>query len=143
MIQWSPQSEISAFRDSGIGLVPLLEHPWNQWKFFLKTIQYMAAGLAVVAQRIGSNAEVIQDGVNGFLVDTPEEWSERLSQLVEDAALRRRVGEAARATAVERYSTQRQRRDIPLIFQEALDTARTHSLVSEPEALATDTPVRR
>jgi glycosyltransferase involved in cell wall biosynthesis len=78
----------------------------------------MGVGLPVVARRIGSNSEVIQDGVNGFLVETEEEWFDRLKLLIEDAELRKKMGVAARKTAVENYSIDSQMRRVAEIFGE-------------------------
>jgi glycosyltransferase involved in cell wall biosynthesis len=50
------------------------------------------------------NAEIIEDGVNGFLAGTPEEWREKLGLLIADSALRERMGRAARETVQQRYS---------------------------------------
>ena len=102
--RWSAASEVADLQECDVGLVPTRDHPWNRWKFFFKVVQYMAAGLPVVAQRTGSNAEVIEDGRNGFLVETSREWYDRLSRLARDPELRQQMGTAARQTAVERFS---------------------------------------
>jgi len=104
--QWSESTEVADLQDCDIGIVPLTDLAWNRWKFFFKTIQYMAVGLPVVARRLGSNVEIVEDGVNGFLVETQDEWYERLLTLVDDPGLRRRMGEAARDTVVERFSAE-------------------------------------
>ncbi len=118
--QWTARTEVAELQECDIGLVPLLDHPWNDWKFFLKTIQYMAVGLPVVARRMGSNKEVIQDGINGFLVDTHQEWYDRLRLLTEDGALRRRMGAAARATVEARYSAREQMGLVQTFFERAV-----------------------
>jgi glycosyltransferase involved in cell wall biosynthesis len=64
----------------------------------------MAAGKPVIASPVGANAQVVQHGVNGFLADTPTEWADALRRL-EDPDLRRRMGEEARKTVEEQYST--------------------------------------
>lgn len=117
--QWTADTEVTDIQDCDIGLVPLNDAPWNPWKFYLKTVQYMAAGLPVVARRMGSNPEMIQDGVNGFVVETQDEWYERLKLLLEDAALRRRMGEAARETAVRHYSVEAQMDRVAKVFEDA------------------------
>ena len=122
--EWSQDAEVALLGECHVGLVPVNDLPWNSWKFFFKTIQYMALGLPVVARRIGSNAEVIDDGVNGYLVETDEEWLDRLLLLASDADLRRRLGDAARATVVERYSVQSQMPRVVSVFEKALSHGR-------------------
>jgi glycosyltransferase involved in cell wall biosynthesis len=118
--QWTPETEAVDLTECDIGVLPVLDKPENEWKFFLKLVQYLMSGLAVVADRAGSNADVIQDGVNGFIVDTPEQWTERLSQLIEDRELRERMGRAARQTALDRYSPAAQMPRVAAIFEEVL-----------------------
>ncbi|HMF55084.1 MAG TPA: glycosyltransferase [Pyrinomonadaceae bacterium] len=125
MRQWSAQTEVASLQDCDVGLVPLPDHPWHRWKFFYKTVQYMATGLPVVARRIGSNSEIIQDGVNGFLVESEDEWYERLLVLANDRELRQRMGEAARSTVVEHYSVQKQMPRLVEIFEQVLERSAT------------------
>lgn len=116
--EWTPEAEVQNLQECDIGIVPLLDLEWNPWKFYLKTVQYMGAGLPVVARRIGSNTQVIQDGKNGFLVETEEEWYQRLKLLIDDADLRREMGVEARRTAVENYSINCQKGRVAKIFDE-------------------------
>jgi len=60
----------------------------------------------VVASAVGVNREIVQDGVNGFLASTPGEWRQKLSALMGDGELRRRMGAAGRRTIQARYSLQ-------------------------------------
>lgn len=76
-------------------------------------LEAMAAKLSVVAADVGGNRDVVENGVSGFLVDWANETAsiELLVRLLDDAALRRRLGEAARrraesfsiATVAQRY----------------------------------------
>jgi len=50
------------------------------------------------------NRDIIQDGVNGFLASTEQEWDDKVGCLLGDADLRRRLGAAGRKTIEERYS---------------------------------------
>ena len=50
------------------------------------------------------NREIIDDGANGFLASTGDEWVDKLGRLLADRDLRRRLGEAGRRTIEERYS---------------------------------------
>jgi len=121
MRQWSAASEVANLQDCGVGLVPVPDVEWNKWKFFLKVVQYMAVGLPVIAQRMGSNSEVIQDGVNGFVVETPDEWHDRMKLLMEDHELRRKMSAAARQTALEKYSIHVQIPRVASIFDDVVE----------------------
>ena len=65
----------------------------------------MACGLPVVCHESGGYARIIEHGRNGFLFDTQQEALEILLRLKEDRALRERVGEEARRTAEELFSS--------------------------------------
>lgn len=101
---WRAESEISDFQEMDIGIMPLPYSEWAQGKCALKGLQYMAFGIPTVMTPIGVNAELIQDGVNGFLAADEEQWVDVLSDLIEDASLRRQVGLAGRKTVEDQYS---------------------------------------
>jgi glycosyltransferase involved in cell wall biosynthesis len=87
-----------------MGIMPLREDVWSQGKCGLKLMQYMASGLPSVVHPVGVTQEMIEDGVNGFLKTTREEWSNTLDRLACDVDLRRTVGKKARQTAQEKYA---------------------------------------
>lgn len=72
----------------------------------LVVLEAMASGTPVIASRIGGLPEVVDDGVTGFLVEPGNvaELRERLSQLLGDRALARRMGQAARERVLERFT---------------------------------------
>jgi glycosyltransferase involved in cell wall biosynthesis len=72
----------------------------------LAVLEAMASGTPVVASRVGGVAEIVDDGVTGFLVmpGHAAELRDRLSLVLNDAALARRLGENARAAVLERYT---------------------------------------
>jgi glycosyltransferase involved in cell wall biosynthesis len=72
----------------------------------LKLFEYMAAGLPVVAPPLGQIEEIIADGRTGLFYRSDDALSmaEVLDRLVADGDLRRRIGRAARKTAVEKHS---------------------------------------
>jgi glycosyltransferase involved in cell wall biosynthesis len=69
--------------------------------FGLSVVEAMASGTPVIAYRRGSMAELIEDGVTGFLVETPEEAVEAIARIgrIDRAACRAAV---ARRFTVER-----------------------------------------
>ncbi len=72
----------------------------------LKVLEYMGAGLAIVASRIGMLAELIEDEVNGLLVppEDPAALARALERLHQDPAMRGRVARAARAAVVKSHT---------------------------------------
>ena len=106
-IPWSLADEVSLFNGCDVGVYPLADDEWSRGKCGFKAIEFMACGVPVVAAAVGVNREIIQDGVNGFLASTEQEWVEKLGRLLSDPDLRRAFGEAGRRTVEERYSLQK------------------------------------
>jgi glycosyltransferase involved in cell wall biosynthesis len=71
-------------------------------------LEAMAAGLPVVATRVGGVPEAVADGETGFLVEPrdAEGLREKLRLLLNDAELRRRMGEAGRARVEREFSVE-------------------------------------
>jgi glycosyltransferase involved in cell wall biosynthesis len=55
---------------------------------------------------VGVNAEIVEHGVNGFLATTETEWTEALQTLLQDPALRTRMGLEGRRKVERDYSLQ-------------------------------------
>jgi len=103
-IAWSLSEEYPRLAALDLGLAPLGDDPWSRGKCGFKAIQYMALAIPPVASRAGVYPEIIQEGVNGFLAGSVEEWEENISRLAGDGILRRRMGEAAREEVRKRFS---------------------------------------
>jgi glycosyltransferase involved in cell wall biosynthesis len=100
----SVEEEANDLMEFDIGIMPLRDDAFAAGKCAFKAIQYMACGIPVVASPVGVNAEVVREGVCGYLASSPSEWYERLSALLRDPDLRERLGEAGRARAEAHYS---------------------------------------
>lgn len=87
-----------------IGILPEPDDEWTRGKGAFKALVYMATAIPVVASRVGVNPEVVVDGETGYCVAGTEAWVDAIARLGTDAALRRRMGEAGRRRAEERYS---------------------------------------
>jgi glycosyltransferase involved in cell wall biosynthesis len=72
----------------------------------LKLFEYMAAGLPIVASRVGQIATIIEDGASGVLCPAGDAGSlaEAFERLSADSRLRTRLGQAARSQAVRKHS---------------------------------------
>jgi glycosyltransferase involved in cell wall biosynthesis len=84
-IPWSAQTEAQNLAECHIGLAPLPEDNWTKGKCGLKVLQYMAAGLPVITSNSGVNREIIQDGVNGYVV-TAENWAETIEKAISNSS---------------------------------------------------------
>ncbi|MBM4286794.1 MAG: glycosyltransferase [Deltaproteobacteria bacterium] len=71
--------------------------------FGLTVSEAMWKGTPVIGGNVGGIRYQIEDGVNGFLVNTVEEAAARIVQLVKDEALQKRLGEAARETVRQKF----------------------------------------
>jgi glycosyltransferase involved in cell wall biosynthesis len=102
--RWSYESEVQDLQTADIGVMPLFDDEWARGKCGLKLLQYMAVGLPALASPVGVNRDIVRHGENGFLAATEEEWHRHLAALCRSSELRRRIGEAARATVHAQYS---------------------------------------
>jgi glycosyltransferase involved in cell wall biosynthesis len=68
--------------------------------------EYLAAGVPVVASRVGVVPEILEDGDTAMLVPAgePEPLARAIARLLEDVPLRRRIGEAGLGLVQTRYS---------------------------------------
>jgi glycosyltransferase involved in cell wall biosynthesis len=73
--------------------------------YSLAALEAMAAGLPVIASRVGGIPEIVEDGVTGYLIEPGDydELKERIELLVGSPGLRRSMGAAGRAAACARF----------------------------------------
>lgn len=66
-------------------------------------LEAMGCGLPVVASDVGGNNELVEEGVNGYLIkgDDIKTLAQRLTRLIDDASLRRRMGQVGREKALK------------------------------------------
>ncbi|MBL7129838.1 MAG: glycosyltransferase family 4 protein [Candidatus Omnitrophica bacterium] len=102
--EWSLKSELEDLQSFDIGIMPMPDNNWTRGKCGFKAILYMSISIPVVCSPVGANTKIIQDGVNGFLANSDEEWLQKLSQLIEDPGLRDELGRLGRKTVEENFS---------------------------------------
>ncbi len=103
-IEWTEENEIKTLQKMDIGLYPLPNEEWVKGKSGLKALQYMALGIPTVATNIGCNPRVIENNVSGFLVNSPEEWIQKITMLANNPELRKTIGLASRERVEKMYS---------------------------------------
>jgi len=88
-------------------------------------LESMAAGVPVVATRVGGNPEVVEDGVTGLLVppQDPEAIARALCLLLKDPKLALRLGQAGRKRVAERFSLEQMVRETETLYLQLIRKA--------------------
>lgn len=112
------QELLDAYRAADVFLLPSLHEP-----FGITILEAWAAGLPVVASRVGGIPGFVQDGWDGLLFD-PDDLagaSERLGRLLQDQRMADRLASTGRANARHRFSWQVISRQIEALYEEILE----------------------
>lgn len=102
---WSLDRQSVDLAECDIGLAPLPNDRFTRGKCGFKILQYQAAGLPVIASPVGVNAELVKEGINGYLAADNKTWLERVSDLITDAAKRQQMGVSGRQGYSKCYNT--------------------------------------
>jgi glycosyltransferase involved in cell wall biosynthesis len=88
----------------------------------VSAIEAMASGCPVVATRVGGMPDVVKDGETGFLAPPNDALTlaRSAAELLRDSPKRNRMGQAARAVALEHFSVQRLVADTERLYDELL-----------------------
>lgn len=86
-----------------IGIAPLVDDEFNQFKSNIKWLEYAMLETPIVASALPPY-EMIKDGEDGFLATTLAEWEEKLERLIVDAQLRREMGKKAKERVLKEYN---------------------------------------
>jgi glycosyltransferase involved in cell wall biosynthesis len=70
-------------------------------------VEAMCCGCAIVSTATCMIPEIIENGVNGFISNDEEELKGYIKQLLDDPSLAAKMGNAARKTAIEKFSEQK------------------------------------
>jgi glycosyltransferase involved in cell wall biosynthesis len=98
-----------------------MEEAW--WGSSMKLFEYLASGSSIIASNIGEQvSEVIQDGVNGLLVEPGDAaaLASALMKLIINPGLRSRLGQRAREDAVMKYSWDQYLTRLESVYEEII-----------------------
>ena len=112
-----PRGEvIRSYAGADIFVLPSLFEP-----FGIVLLEAMAAGLPIVASRVGGIVDVVEEGKTALLVPpgNSQALAEALDRVISDASLRRRMGDAARRRVLA-YSWSRLLPRILEVYEEAI-----------------------
>jgi len=104
--EWSAERETAQLRELDIGIMPLIDDQWSQYKCGAKLLQYMALGIPGIASPVGVNGDILIHGQNGYLASTTEQWNSAFAKLLVDRNHRHSLGEVAIQTVVKKFSIQ-------------------------------------
>jgi glycosyltransferase involved in cell wall biosynthesis len=105
--RWSLDREHEALQRIDVGLMPVPDNPWTRSKSAYKALQYMSAGIPVVADDVGIASEVIEPGYAGFVVQGEQEWVDALVTLARNPELRSQFGTHGRRRVESTFSVER------------------------------------
>lgn len=107
-VLFAPRSEhFGNIAQVDINLAPLeIGNPFCESKSELKWFEAGIVGVPTVAAATEPFREAITDGVDGFVAETSEQWQEKLEKLITDRDFRVAMGEQARKTVLEKYTTE-------------------------------------
>ena len=91
-------------RKIDVGLMPMPENEITKGKGGFKLIQYMGLGIVSVASAITINKEIIDHGINGFLVEPKGDWVEVLKNVISQRINFANFGANARKKIINHYS---------------------------------------
>ena len=117
-----PDRELEAvYAQADVFALTSIDHGHSVEGFGLVYLEASAHGLPVIAHRVGGVSEAVDDGRTGLLVDPqhPTALTAAFRTLLEDSALRRRLGETGRTWARQHTWS----RAAELLFSETDETA--------------------
>jgi len=100
---WSLAREPEDLAGFDIGIMPMPDDPWTRGKCGYKALQYLAAGVPVVASPVGVARGIVGPD-RGRLAETPAEWEAAIRELAADTSARRELGANGRRLAMTEYS---------------------------------------
>jgi L-malate glycosyltransferase len=103
-LPWKKETEVQDLHHMQIGLYPIPANEWSLGKSSLKALTYMSIAIPFVATAYGTNYRVMENGVQGFMAKSNEEWVQYLIQLIDNVELRKKMGLAGRKRVEEMFS---------------------------------------
>lgn len=125
-INWDIDAVYKCMLNADIGIIPvdmqfdpLPQQKVSSWEVRSENrlTMKMSAGLPVIASPVPSYKAVIDQGKNGYLATTRDDWITYLSEL-RDPRLRQRIGQNARDSVLPRFSKAEQARKLIGVLEE-------------------------
>ena len=135
-VPWSPLEEARLGQHFDLGLMPLLDTPFQAAKCGCKLLQYLACGLPAVASPLGVNAAFLAASQGGLPALGAAGWGEAIAHYA-DPAHRAEAGRRGRAWVAAHYSLERWLPDLEallrrLLQESSLSTSAKRALTEKP-----------
>jgi glycosyltransferase involved in cell wall biosynthesis len=105
IVPWSEDNESNLIQQMDVGIMPLIDGPWEKGKCGYKLIQYMACSVPVIASPVGLNVDIVKKSESGLLADNLLTWQNSLTQLLDSPEERLKFGQAGRKAVEILYSS--------------------------------------
>ncbi len=107
-IPFMPTNEYyQALQSYDINIAPLENSIFNDAKSNIKYLEASILKLPTVASDVAEYRSSIQQGISGFVAKNTSEWIDKLSQFIEDKALREDLANRAYTKVLENYSIEK------------------------------------
>ena len=121
-ISWNEDTEINEISKCHVGIMPLSKNKWVLGKCGYKILQYMACNIPVVATSIGVNKSIIDNNINGLLVNKNNEWVENILKLKNKPNLYKKISIQGYETVIQKFDIKKWKKNyletINYIFEE-------------------------
>lgn len=109
---WGEVVKFVGFRDDLARILPCLDilaHPAWMEGLGVSLLEAAACGVPIIASRAGGMPEIVEDGLNGFLIEPGEsrKLAECSARLLDDPGLSQKMGLAGRERVLERFAVER------------------------------------
>jgi glycosyltransferase involved in cell wall biosynthesis len=101
---WQKDTEIEDLLTFSVGIMPLKDDKWAKGKCGFKALQYMSLGIPALVSPVGVNTRIVDNGVNGFICETADDWKRALEELLNDRKLLLEMSAKTRKKIEEFYS---------------------------------------
>lgn len=117
---WLEGDELAAaLRSADVALYPFDDTLVNRTKSAVKLLDLLASGVPVVAEAVGENREIVEDGRSGLLVPTgdPAAFAAAVGRVLADSTLRETIARGARQRVRQRYTWASRAADLEALYE--------------------------
>ncbi len=111
------QERPSLYSKIDIQLMPIPKDPYYETKSERKWLEASLVKIPTVMSYTEEMSKVVKHGENGMLCRSKEEWKQVLIRLIEDAQLRKQIGENAQEAVLSEHTSANFEMDVQQIFR--------------------------